>query len=67
MSLHFGCLSRNKPNSRRTFKGLGADLVGVVLARSMSFYVYGNGKIPMAEYWNGGREATTSESAMWGR
>lgn len=42
---------------RALFKGLGPNLIGVVPARSISFYVYGNGKRLMAEYWNGGREA----------
>jgi solute carrier family 25, member 33/36 len=39
------------------FKGLGPNLVGVVPARAINFYVYGNGKRLMAEWWNGGQEA----------
>lgn len=42
---------------RALFKGLGPNLIGVVPARSISFYVYGNGKRLMAEYWNQGQEA----------
>jgi len=43
--------------SRALFKGLGPNLVGVIPARSINFYVYGNGKRLMAEYWNKGEEA----------
>lgn len=42
---------------RALFKGLGPNLVGVVPARSINFYVYGNGKRYVSEHWNGGREA----------
>lgn len=42
---------------RALFKGLGPNLIGVVPARSINFYVYGNGKRLMAEYWNRGEEA----------
>lgn len=42
---------------RALFKGLGPNLVGVVPARSINFYTYGNGKRLIAEYLNGGREA----------
>lgn len=42
---------------RALFKGLGPNLVGVVPARSINFYVYPNSKRLMAEYWNGGQEA----------
>ncbi|KAF4119882.1 solute carrier family 25, member 33/36 [Geosmithia morbida] len=42
---------------RALFKGLGPNLVGVVPARSINFYVYPNSKRLMAEYWNGGVEA----------
>lgn len=39
------------------FKGLGPNLVGVVPARSINFYVYGNGKRILAENWNNGLES----------
>lgn len=42
---------------RALFKGLGPNLIGVVPARSINFYVYGNGKRLMAQYWNRGQEA----------
>ncbi|SPO03814.1 probable mitochondrial carrier protein [Cephalotrichum gorgonifer] len=42
---------------RALFKGLGPNLVGVVPARSINFFAYGNGKRFVAEYLNGGREA----------
>lgn len=42
---------------RALFKGLGPNLVGVVPARSINFYTYGNGKRIIAEYLNGGRES----------
>lgn len=42
---------------RALFKGLGPNLVGVVPARSINFFVYGNGKRLVSEHWNGGREA----------
>src|SRR5690606_16827943 len=42
---------------RALFKGLGPNLIGVVPARSINFYVYGNGKRLMAQYWNRGEEA----------
>ena len=42
---------------RALFKGLGPNLIGVVPARSISFYVYGNGKHLIAEHLNGGEEA----------
>lgn len=43
--------------ARALFKGLGPNLVGVVPARSISFYVYGNGKRLLAEHCNGGDES----------
>ncbi|CAI4218257.1 unnamed protein product [Parascedosporium putredinis] len=43
--------------ARALFKGLGPNLVGVVPARSISFYTYGNGKRLIAQYGNGGQEA----------
>ncbi|EFQ29468.1 hypothetical protein CGRA01v4_14694 [Colletotrichum graminicola] len=42
---------------RALFKGLGPNLVGVIPARSINFYTYGNGKRLIAEYSNGGNEA----------
>ena len=42
---------------RALFKGLGPNLVGVVPARSINFYVYGNGKRLISQYWNSGQEA----------
>jgi solute carrier family 25 protein 33/36 len=42
---------------RALFKGLGPNLVGVVPARSINFYTYGNGKRLIAQYLNGGQEA----------
>ncbi|KAL2758371.1 hypothetical protein ACRALDRAFT_1029188 [Sodiomyces alcalophilus JCM 7366] len=42
---------------RALFKGLGPNLVGVVPARSINFYTYGNGKRLIAEYGNNGKEA----------
>jgi solute carrier family 25 protein 33/36 len=41
---------------RALFKGLGANLAGVVPARSIYFYTYGNGKRIISTYANGGRE-----------
>ncbi len=41
---------------RALFKGLGPNLVGVVPARSINFFTYGNGKRVMAEYLNNGEE-----------
>ena len=41
---------------RALFKGLGPNLVGVVPARSINFFTYGNGKRVIADNFNGGRE-----------
>ena len=41
---------------RALFKGLGPNLVGVVPARSINFYTYGNGKRLISERLNGGQE-----------
>ena len=41
---------------RALFKGLGPNLVGVVPARSINFFTYGNGKRVIAENFNGGEE-----------
>jgi len=38
------------------FKGLGPTLVGVIPARSINFFVYGNGKQIIANNFNGGIE-----------
>lgn len=48
---------RKNEGYRALFKGLGPNLVGVIPARSINFYVYGNGKRIISEYGNGGREA----------
>ncbi|OAP59087.1 hypothetical protein AYL99_06385 [Fonsecaea erecta] len=37
---------------RALFRGLGANLIGVVPARSINFYVYGNGKRILNNYFN---------------
>lgn len=37
---------------RTLFRGLGANLVGVVPARSINFFVYGNGKRILNEHFN---------------
>ncbi|KAK7743774.1 Pyrimidine nucleotide transporter, mitochondrial [Cytospora paraplurivora] len=42
---------------RALFKGLGPNLVGVIPARAINFYVYGNGKRLISEYLNHGQEA----------
>lgn len=42
---------------RALFKGLGPNLIGVVPARSINFYTYGNGKRIISTYFNDGREA----------
>lgn len=41
---------------RALFKGLGPNLVGVVPARSINFFTYGNGKRVIADNFNGGKE-----------
>ncbi|CAO1637754.1 unnamed protein product [Parajaminaea phylloscopi] len=45
-----------KEGPKALFKGLGPTLVGVVPARSINFFTYGNGKLLLAEHFNGGRE-----------
>ena len=40
------------------FKGLGPTLVGVIPARSINFFTYGNGKQIIASEFNDGREST---------
>lgn len=37
---------------RALFRGLGANMIGVVPARSINFYVYGNGKRILNNYFN---------------
>ncbi|KAF9442247.1 mitochondrial carrier [Macrolepiota fuliginosa MF-IS2] len=41
---------------RALFKGLGPTLIGVIPARSINFYTYGNGKVIIANTFNEGRE-----------
>lgn len=41
---------------RALFKGLGPNLVGVVPARSINFYTYGNGKRIIADRFNHGEQ-----------
>jgi solute carrier family 25 protein 33/36 len=42
---------------RALFKGLGPNLVGVVPARAINFWAYGNGKRVISERFNHGQEA----------
>lgn len=42
---------------RALFKGLGPNLIGVVPARAINFYAYGNGKRLISTHFNDGREA----------
>lgn len=42
--------------TRALFAGLGPNLVGVVPARSINFFVVGNGKQMIAKYGNNGKE-----------
>ncbi|KAI9793578.1 MAG: hypothetical protein M1833_000723 [Piccolia ochrophora] len=41
---------------RALFKGLGPNLTGVVPARAINFYTYGNGKRIISSYFNNGNE-----------
>ncbi|KAG5649253.1 hypothetical protein H0H81_005090, partial [Sphagnurus paluster] len=43
---------------RALFKGLGPTLVGVIPARSINFFTYGNGKHIIANHFNDGQENT---------
>ncbi|KAJ7634180.1 mitochondrial carrier protein RIM2 [Mycena polygramma] len=43
---------------RALFRGLGPTLVGVIPARSINFFTYGNGKQVIANNFNDGRENT---------
>ncbi|GAB1312290.1 Pyrimidine nucleotide transporter, mitochondrial [Madurella fahalii] len=42
---------------RALFKGLGPNLVGVIPARSINFFTYGNGKRLIAEHLNNGKDS----------
>ena len=42
---------------RALFKGLGPNLVGVVPARSINFFAYGNGKKIISSQFNNGKDA----------
>ncbi|SPQ19764.1 ea803482-eb6c-45fc-8250-3dbb246358ca [Thermothielavioides terrestris] len=42
---------------RALFKGLGPNLVGVIPARSINFFTYGNGKRIIGEYLNDGKDS----------
>ena len=42
---------------RALFKGLGPNLTGVVPARAINFWAYGNGKRIISQNFNGGHEA----------
>ncbi|KAL9600625.1 MAG: hypothetical protein Q9219_003058 [cf. Caloplaca sp. 3 TL-2023] len=42
---------------RALFKGLGPNLTGVVPARAINFYTYGNGKRMLSEHFNNNEEA----------
>ena len=42
---------------RALFKGLGPNLIGVVPARAINFYTYGNGKQIISNYFNNGKES----------
>ncbi|KAJ7132210.1 mitochondrial carrier [Mycena epipterygia] len=43
---------------RALFRGLGPTLVGVIPARSINFFTYGNGKQIIAQHFNNGQENT---------
>jgi len=42
---------------RALFKGLGPNLIGVVPARAINFYAYGNGKKIISQNFNNGQES----------
>lgn len=42
---------------RALFKGLGPNLIGVVPARAINFYAYGNGKKLISQHFNNGQES----------
>ncbi|KAG0662906.1 hypothetical protein C6P46_002994 [Rhodotorula mucilaginosa] len=50
--------------SRALFKGLGPTLAGAVPARSINFFVYGNGKHLYAEWFNGVATAAAT-NPLW--
>lgn len=56
--IRFSCrdVARNE-GWRGLFKGLGPNLSGVVPARAINFYTYGNGKRVFAERFNNGQES----------
>ncbi|KAJ6789433.1 hypothetical protein PWT90_00234 [Aphanocladium album] len=56
-TLHILRTVQRTEGTKALFKGLGPNLVGVVPARAINFYVYGNGKRILAERWNNGQEA----------
>ncbi|OAA75075.1 mitochondrial carrier protein RIM2 [Akanthomyces lecanii RCEF 1005] len=56
-TLHILRTVQRTEGTKALFKGLGPNLVGVVPARAINFYVYGNGKRILAERWNHGQEA----------
>lgn len=43
---------------RALFKGLGPNLIGVVPARAINFFAYGNGKRILSQTFNDGKEAS---------
>ena len=43
---------------RALFRGLGPTLVGVIPARSINFFAYGNGKQIIAQNFNNGQESS---------
>jgi solute carrier family 25 protein 33/36 len=49
------------------FKGLGPTLVGVIPARSINFFTYGNGKEIISRQFNGGKETSAVHlvAAAW--
>jgi len=53
--LNFRDIAREE-SPRALFKGLVPTLVGVVPARSINFFTYGNGKQIIADRFNGGQE-----------
>ncbi len=56
MLTSFGSDIYQKESPRALFKGLGPTLVGVIPARSINFFTYGNGKQIIANKFNHGRE-----------
>ena len=56
LSLVFSRDIYREESLRALFKGLGPTLVGVVPARSINFFTYGNGKRVIADRFNNGQE-----------